>query len=361
MKKHVHVFVSGRFDILHAGHVQFLREAKKLGDELTVCFAAAEVLWAHKGRRSLPDEQKQAVLESLRMVDRVVVGRGATPGLDFEEHFLRLKPDTLAVTDDDKYADVQRELCTRAGAEYRVLKKTPPGVKALSTTEIVRFIRAGGSAAAGRFRRRLARRASACPTRRVCRQLRDISPGLPSPVDLSQQFGLGRQRCILPATWRRRRPCRTGLGRGLAGSGRHPRDGPVRLEKRSDARTRLQAQRRDAFRADGSHVDGTVARYAQPDRKGPRLRPDRSSGAYGTNGRCCRTPLNCWLTLCGSPTPFSLTRACNRCRNTPSPGSTAAEDGADMPCISLGRRLERDKFVAAVDGIAIEPYLRAVT
>ncbi len=42
-----HVFVSGCYDIIHAGHVQFFREAKAQGDFLTVSFASEEVLWAH--------------------------------------------------------------------------------------------------------------------------------------------------------------------------------------------------------------------------------------------------------------------------------------------------------------------------
>ena len=46
------IFVSGCYDILHAGHVQFFNEAKALGDHLTVCFASDEILWKHKNRRS---------------------------------------------------------------------------------------------------------------------------------------------------------------------------------------------------------------------------------------------------------------------------------------------------------------------
>lgn len=93
------------YDILHAGHVQFFTEARALGNHLTVCFAAAEVLWLHKRRRSsLPDEHKQELIRSLQMVDDVVVGRGVEEGIDFRDHFLRLKPDILAVTEDDKYA-----------------------------------------------------------------------------------------------------------------------------------------------------------------------------------------------------------------------------------------------------------------
>ena len=112
------VFVSGCFDILHAGHVRFFQDARSLGDHLTVSFASAEVLWLHKGRMpSLPDCHKRELLESLAVVDRVVVGEGRTPGLDFAESFVRLRPDVLAVTTDDRYADAKRKLCSRVGAE----------------------------------------------------------------------------------------------------------------------------------------------------------------------------------------------------------------------------------------------------
>lgn len=143
MTHKIHVFVSGCYDLLHAGHIQFFRDARALGDKLTVCFASAEVLWAHKGRRSsLPDEHKAAILASLAMVDRVMVGEGTKIGLDFEEQFLRLRPDILAVTEDDQYGDLKRELCDRIGARYHVLEKRPPNFTPVSTSQLVRSIRA---------------------------------------------------------------------------------------------------------------------------------------------------------------------------------------------------------------------------
>jgi len=76
------------------------------------------------------------------MVDRVVIGAGKKLGLDFEDHFLLLKPDVLAVTGDDHYADLKRALCSQVGTEYRVLEKTPPKFQPVSTSELIRFIRA---------------------------------------------------------------------------------------------------------------------------------------------------------------------------------------------------------------------------
>ena len=139
----IRVFVSGCYDILHAGHVQFFREARALGDHLTVSFASAEVLWRHKQRRSsLPDEHKRALLASLGMVDEVVVGADLEEGLDFKQEFLRLRPDILAVTEDDKYTPLKQALCAQTGTRYVVLPKTPPQFPPISTTEIVRWIRA---------------------------------------------------------------------------------------------------------------------------------------------------------------------------------------------------------------------------
>lgn len=138
-----HVFVSGCYDVLHGGHVQFFTEAKALGDRLTVCFASAEVLWFHKQRRSsLPDEHKRALIAGLKVVDEVVIGTGLEVGIDFRDHFLRLRPNILAVTEDDKWGPLKRELCAEVGAQYIVMPKTPPMFTPTSTTRIVGFIRA---------------------------------------------------------------------------------------------------------------------------------------------------------------------------------------------------------------------------
>ena len=140
MKK---VFISGCYDILHGGHVQFFEEARALGDHLTVSFASSEVLWIHKHRKpSIPDDHKKAMLESMRMVDNVVVGVGHEEGIDFRDAFLALKPDILAVTEDDKYGDLKRALCAEVGAEYVVLPKTPPRFEPVSTSSIVKFVQA---------------------------------------------------------------------------------------------------------------------------------------------------------------------------------------------------------------------------
>lgn len=130
------VFVSGCYDILHGGHVEFFSQARALGDYLIVCVANEEVQFSHKHRRPfLPIEHKVHLIESLRMVDEVVVGRDLELGLNFETAFLKARPQILAVTEDDKYEGIKRQLCARVGAEYVKLPKELP-YKQISSTEL---------------------------------------------------------------------------------------------------------------------------------------------------------------------------------------------------------------------------------
>ena len=137
------IFVSGCYDIIHAGHLQFFEEARALGDHLTVSFASEDVLWHHKQRRSsMPDEHKKAVMEGLWMVDEVIIGTDHDLGLDFKTYFLKERPDVLVVSEDDQYETIKRELCAQVGATYLVIPKTPPKFEPISTSEIVRWVKA---------------------------------------------------------------------------------------------------------------------------------------------------------------------------------------------------------------------------
>lgn len=135
------VFVSGCYDILHAGHIQFFNDARKLGDQLIVCIPTDEVYAVYKGRHpALPLVHRLTVMEALRMVDRVVLGSDASnPALNFKEVFLGIRPNILAVTDDDQFEQLKRELCATTGAEYVKLPKTAP-FRPISSSEIRRRI-----------------------------------------------------------------------------------------------------------------------------------------------------------------------------------------------------------------------------
>lgn len=142
MKK---IMVSGCYDILHGGHVEFFQQAKALGDYLIVSFASDDVLLQVKGRKSsIPQEHKKRLIESLQMVDRVVIGTSVeNEGLDFIDSFVQERPDAIVATEDDRYAEKKKALCASAGwpCEYITLPKTL-NFQAISTTDIINWIKA---------------------------------------------------------------------------------------------------------------------------------------------------------------------------------------------------------------------------
>jgi FAD synthetase len=92
------VLASGVFDLLHLGHVKFLEEAKKAGGEnakLVVIVARDSTVKDTKGRKPImPENQRRALVESLRVVDVAVLG---IEDFDVGEVIKRVKPDVVAL------------------------------------------------------------------------------------------------------------------------------------------------------------------------------------------------------------------------------------------------------------------------
>jgi cytidyltransferase-like protein len=130
------IFVSGTFDILHAGHIQFFEDAKRLGSELVVSFCSAENLMIYKGRKaSMPDDNKKTLLESIRYIDRVYKGTDDGGIWDFVPAFINEEPDVLVITTDDKHREEKEQFCDEHDAILVVLEKNSRCTPT-STTEI---------------------------------------------------------------------------------------------------------------------------------------------------------------------------------------------------------------------------------
>jgi len=122
------VFVAGCFDPLHAGHVRFLRFARRLAPcdgQLVVSIVSDEEILRYKHRKAfLPVNHRVEVLEALVTVNRVMVSAdGCERGKDFYDNFREVRPDILAVTEDDQHRDDKRALCAEVGARYHVIRK----------------------------------------------------------------------------------------------------------------------------------------------------------------------------------------------------------------------------------------------
>jgi cytidyltransferase-like protein len=66
------VLVTGGFDPLHSGHIEYFKAAKALGDELHVGLNSDEWLINKKGRPFMPFLERANVIENLSVVDKVV-------------------------------------------------------------------------------------------------------------------------------------------------------------------------------------------------------------------------------------------------------------------------------------------------
>lgn len=92
------VLASGVFDLLHLGHVRFLEEAKKAGGkdaELIVIIARDSTVEKSKGRKPImPENQRRALVESLKVVDEAVLG---FEDFDVGDAIERIKPDVIAL------------------------------------------------------------------------------------------------------------------------------------------------------------------------------------------------------------------------------------------------------------------------
>jgi rfaE bifunctional protein nucleotidyltransferase chain/domain len=75
------VFTNGVFDLLHPGHIRYLREARALGDVLIVGINSDRSVRANKGpaRPIVPERERAVVLAALSFVDGVVVFDEETP------------------------------------------------------------------------------------------------------------------------------------------------------------------------------------------------------------------------------------------------------------------------------------------
>lgn len=150
------VFVSGTYDILHAGHVQFFKEALEYGMknchshsigevqrvELIVSFCSDKNLMLYKGRKpSIPQDNKKILLQAICYISRVHIGTDDGYVWDFIPAFLAEKPDYLIITEDDKFAGEKGQFCKEHGATLVILPKTPPMATPVSTSSIISNIR----------------------------------------------------------------------------------------------------------------------------------------------------------------------------------------------------------------------------
>lgn len=125
-KKGKIVLASGVFDLLHLGHVRFLEEAKKAGGpnaKLIVIVARDSTVEKKKSRRPImPENQRCALVASLRVVDEAMLGY---EDFDMEKILDKIKPDIVAVGHDSRLSGLEQtvaEVVKKKGLKIRMVK-----------------------------------------------------------------------------------------------------------------------------------------------------------------------------------------------------------------------------------------------
>ena len=131
------VFVSGCYDLLHSGHVEFFRQAAEYGD-LYVGIGSDATILEYKHHKTVYSEQERLfMVKSIRYVKDAFINAGSGV-MDFIPTVDVLKPDILVVNEDGG-SEEKRRFCAERGIEYVVLQRVPqPGLEARSSTDLKR-------------------------------------------------------------------------------------------------------------------------------------------------------------------------------------------------------------------------------
>jgi len=117
------VLAGGVYDILHLGHLAVLAEAKTYGDLLVVVVATDITVETLKGRRPVfPEEDRRALVESLKPVDAAILGYEDV-GMGYEQVIDEVKPNIIALGyDQDSVARTVIELVEKKRRDIRIVR-----------------------------------------------------------------------------------------------------------------------------------------------------------------------------------------------------------------------------------------------
>jgi len=133
------IMAAGVFDLLHLGHVHYLTEAKKLGDELVVVVATDVMVSKRKHQPIIDQDQRLALVAALKPVDMAILGSPHDQYVTVEA----LRPDVIALGYDDYHraAEIRAQLNERGLGNVEVARMPKFDVHDLNgTRKIVRRI-----------------------------------------------------------------------------------------------------------------------------------------------------------------------------------------------------------------------------
>ena len=135
LSKRPKVFVSGCYDLLHSGHVEFFRQAAQYGD-LYVGIGSDKTYLGYKHRKTIYSEQERLfMVKSIRYVKDAYINAGSGV-MDFVPTLDIVKPDVFVVNSDGG-SEEKRRCCEERGIRYVELQRDPhEGLTARSSTDL---------------------------------------------------------------------------------------------------------------------------------------------------------------------------------------------------------------------------------
>lgn len=129
------VFVSGCYDLLHSGHVEFFRQAAEYGDLYVGIGSDATILGYKHHQTVYPEDERLFMVKAVRYVKDAFINKGSGV-MDFVPTMKELKPDVFVVNEDGSSPEKEL-LCKELGVEYVVLRREPAdGLTARSSTSL---------------------------------------------------------------------------------------------------------------------------------------------------------------------------------------------------------------------------------
>jgi len=116
----VRVMATGVFDIIHPGHLHYLEESRKLGDELVVVVATDSTVRRRKHEPITPERMRCELVAALKPVDQAVLGKDSG---DIYDIVKELKPDIITLGYDQPFDEKRLELdLAKRGLKVKVVR-----------------------------------------------------------------------------------------------------------------------------------------------------------------------------------------------------------------------------------------------